>query len=222
MSMSAMAVVAIGFQQLADTLGDAESPARAKTPERARWLKSLYGGAILVHELEDGAIVDLGQSVRDVEGDELVSALRAHLGPLLDAHDDERGLFVFPEKVRGEATTIAAMIDELGELGEWLELGEAPGIGGVPPGMEAMMGQMLGNMEPAAMQGLIEQAQQMMADPAMAQQMMQAASQMMGGAEAPGGFDMNTLAEQAQGLMKEQPELVERLKNQLGDSDDET
>ena len=98
MSMNAMALLGIEFGKLVETLGEADPPARATTPAKARWLNSLYGEAILVHELDDGVAVDLGQSLRDVEGSELAAALRAHLGPLLDAHQDERGVFVFPEK----------------------------------------------------------------------------------------------------------------------------
>ena len=222
MSMNAVAVVAIEFRQLAETLGEGEPPAGAKTPARGAWLKSLYGGSILVHELDDGAIVDLGQSVRNVAGSELVAALRAHLGPMLDAHHDARGIFVFPEKVRGEATTVAALIDDVGDLGEWLELGEAPGIASMPECLQAMMGQVLGGMDPNAMQGLLQQAQQMMADPAMAEQMMQMACQMMGGLQQGDGLDMNAIAEQAQKLAGDNPELVERLQQQLADGDDES
>ena len=220
MSMVALAVLAIEASKIVEILGEEKAP-RGDTPDGASWVRSLYGGAMLLHHLDDGALLDLGQSIRDVSIDDLGSALRAHLGPLLDQHDDDRGVFVFPEKARPAINTVSGIIEEVGELGEWAAV-EAPqmDMGAMPAGLEAMMGQMLGGMDPSQMQGLFEQAQQMMADPAMAQQMMQAASQMMGG-----GLDMSALAEQAQQLAAQDPELVERLKQHVdgaeGDDEDD-
>jgi hypothetical protein len=219
MSMNAMAVVGIEWATLHEALGEAEAPAQAKTPAGAGWLRSLYGGAILVHRLEDGVVVDLGHAVGDVEPEELGAALRAHLGPLLDAHEDERGVFVFPEKARGKASTVAALIEEVGELGEWVPLGPAAGLPGMGGGLEAMMGQMLGGMDPAAMQGLMAQAQQMMADPEMAERMMAAAAQMLG--STGGGLDLSELAAQAQRVVEDDPELAERLAKELGKHDED-
>ena len=220
MSMNAVAALRIELARLTEALGEAEAPAGAKTPASATWVNSLYGGAILVHQLDDGVLVDLGHALGDVEPDELGAALRAHLGPLLDDHDDERGIFIFPDKARPSDKAIAAIVEEVGELGEWVQPPAAAGLPGmVGGGLEAMMGQMLGGMDPGQMQGLFEQAQQMMADPAMAEQMMAAAAQMMGGAG--GGFDLSSLAEQAQRVVQDDPELAERLAKQLAASDDE-
>ncbi len=223
--MNALALVAIKLSTLVETLGQGEAPARAKPIEGAHWLKSQAGGSILVHELDDAVLVDLGQSIRDVEATELGAALRAHLGFVLDAHDDDRGVFLFPEKVRPDGKTAAAIIDEVADFGEWaplttIEIGA--GIPGMPEGLEAMMGEMLGGagIDPSEMQGLFAQAQQMMADPAAAEQMMQAAAQMMGGmpglGSEGGALDMSALAAQAQQLAEDDPELVARLGEHLG------
>jgi hypothetical protein len=195
-----------------EALGEGDVPARATTPDKAKWLQSAVGGAVLVHELDDGVLVDLGHSIRDVEPDELGQALAAHLGPLLAAHGDERGVFIFPEKIRPEATTVAAIIEQIGEMGEWVA---PPQGGGMPPGLEAMMGDMLGGMDPASMQGLFAQAQQMMADPDKAQQMMEMAAQLMGGAG--GCFDLSALQEQARKLAEADPALIERLSGLAAD-----
>ena len=57
-----------------------------------------------------------------------VESNHAAAHPLLAAHDDERGVFVFPEKALPEgATTMEALVEEIGELGEWIELA-APGL----------------------------------------------------------------------------------------------
>ena len=223
--MNALALVAIKLSTMVETLGEGEAPARAKPVQGARWLKSLAGGAILVHELDDAVLVDLGQSIRDVEANELGAALRAHLGFVLDAHDDDRGVFLFPEKVRPDASTAAAVIEEVADFGEWAPLTTVEiggGMPGIPDGLEAMMGEMLGGagIDPSDMQGLFAQAQQMMADPAAAEQMMQAAAKMMGGmpdlgAEG-GALDMSALAAQAQQLAEDDPELVARLGKHLG------
>lgn len=221
MSMNAMALVTIEFTMLAQALGEASPPAGAKDKPGATWLTSEAGGSILVHQLDDAVLVDLGQSVRDVEANELGSALRAHLGALLNAHDDDRGVFIFPEKARPEATTAAAIIEEVGDFGEWADIDAAAGpeLPGMPAGLGAMMGEMLGGagIDPSEMQGLFAQAQQMMADPAMAEQMMQAAAQMMGGMPPEGGLDMSALTKQAQQLAEDDPELVERLKQHMTD-----
>jgi hypothetical protein len=217
MSMNAMALVSIPWSQLVQALGAGEAPARAKTPDKAQWLTSMVGGAVLVHELDDGALVDLGHSIRDVEADELANALRAHLGPVLDTHGDDRGVFIFPEKIRPDATTSAGILEEIGEVGEWVELTPVAGMG-MPDGLEAMMGNMLGGVDPSAMEGLFEQAQQMMADPDKAAQMMEMAAQMMGGPD--GGLDMGALQEQAQKMAQANPELIERLKGLEPPKDD--
>ena len=111
-------------------------------------------------------------------------------------------------------------MDDIGELGEWVELVAQAPLGDVSDGFGEMVGQVLGGIDSNAMSGLFQQAQQMMSDPAMASQMMEIASQMMTGAQAGGSFDMGAIAAQAKQLAEDDPALVERLKQQLGATDE--
>jgi hypothetical protein len=65
---------------------------------------------------------------------ELADALQAQLGDALDAHDDERGVFVLPHVAAPKATSYQGVIDEVGELGMWVETSQAPAqaLGGAP------------------------------------------------------------------------------------------
>jgi hypothetical protein len=89
----------------------------------------------------------------------------------LEEHDDERGIFVYPDVAKPKATSYAAIIDEFGEAGFWVpcvepdELsaalgGAAPGtleasmrelVGGLPPGALAQMQQALAKTDPATL-----------------------------------------------------------------------
>ncbi len=217
MSLNAIAVLRIPEDALLEGLGEGEVPIGAKTPQDGRWLASAYGGSILMRPIDDGALVDLGHEVGDVEPAQLGAALRAHLGLLLNLHEDARGVFVYPERARpASATTADAIIEAVGELGEWIPVVEEADMPGMPAGLEAMMGQMLGGLDQEQMQGLWAEAQQLLADPERSRELMEAAAQMMGG-----GMDLGALAAQAQKMAEQDPELVKRLERQLGGDDDE-
>src|SRR5690606_1901739 len=64
------------------------------------------------------------------EPDELAERLEDLLGELLDEHDDERGVPIYPSSHALEARTWAAAIEELGEAADWVRLDEG-GTGGI-------------------------------------------------------------------------------------------
>jgi hypothetical protein len=231
MSMDAVAVVHVSLEEAKESLAEGESSQ----------LIGADGTAFRVRPLADGMLVYTGLSLRDAEPEEIAATLRQRLGDVLDAHDDARGVMVFPERVRASGSRYEEVVEALGDLGEWIATSEPEGAGfegsGPAPDLESLMSQMMGDS--SQMQGLWQQAQRMMADPAMQQQLMAAAAQMMGGMppggaasdeEAPrggglpglGGLDLGALAAQAQQLLEEDPDLVRRLQEQLGgDEDDE-
>src|SRR5690606_3660492 len=137
---------------------DAVAALKVKLDDAKKTLKAAPGGlvgadgeTIRVRALDDGILVDLGVSLRDP--DAVALALRQRLGAVLDAHDDPRGVMVFPERARPSAKTYAEVVELLGDLGEWLEPSDDENLqGGPTPDLAAMMGQMLG--DPSQMQGL--------------------------------------------------------------------
>ncbi|MCA9625762.1 MAG: hypothetical protein KC731_42360 [Myxococcales bacterium] len=220
MSMEAVAVLQIPYPRVVVMLG------QERDAGEGTWVKTQAGPRKL-EELEGGCLFYLGVPVGEVSPSELGLLLRGLLGDLVDRHDDERGVFVFPARARGDAKAVAALVDDVGDLGEWVEVPDAlpaelaGGMGG--EGMEAMLGQVASMMgaEPGQMAGLWEQAQEMMGDPAMQSQLMAAAQQLMGqmGGQG-GGLDLGALAAEAQKVLASDPELAARMKDGLGGGKD--
>lgn len=157
-----------------------------------------------VSALEDGLLVTTGLSMRSLEPDQLAAALASRLGDALAAHDDQRGVFVFPSVVQPKAQSYDAVIDEVAEAGEWLPV-EAADVGPAgAPDLEALMGGMMQAFGPQ----LMEMARGMM------EQNPDLASQLQGGP-----MDLGSLAEKAQKLMKDNPNLVDDVARRLGQKD---
>jgi hypothetical protein len=217
MSMDAVALLRLPLEKVTEALGRAQAPEGG--PTGAVWLEGPERPVAFV-ALDDGVLLFSGVALQDVELEVLGEGLRDLLGALLDQHDDERGVLIFPERARpADATSYDAIAEEAGDLGDWVtppsEMTiETPGM---PPGLEDMMGQMMGALgaDPSQMGGLWAQAQKMMANPEMQSELMGAAQAMMGKMQGQQGLDLSSLASQAQELMGDDPELVERLKGQL-------
>lgn len=79
-----------------------------------------------VRELDDGALIFL-EVPFESEPDVVFEALADAIGPaVLALHDDERGVFVFPDAADPEAAqTYDAVLDAVGELGAFLSLDAA-------------------------------------------------------------------------------------------------
>ncbi len=107
-----------------------------------------------VRELEDGALVFL-ELPFESEPDALVEALSDALGPMaLATHDDERGVFVFPDAADPEdAATYDAVIEAVGELGAFVPLDADTPLGlSQDEAAEALQGALFGQLEKAVAQ----------------------------------------------------------------------
>lgn len=127
-----------------------------------------------VRELADGALVFLELPFEEVEHDPdaVLEALADAIGPLvLAGHQDERGVFVFPDAAEPEAAErYDEVIAEVGELGSFLPLHlEGDDEHGADPfalsqheAAEALQGALFGTLEKAVAQlgfGSVEELQ---------------------------------------------------------------
>jgi hypothetical protein len=90
-----------------------------------------------VQRLDDAVLVHTDVAFGgDIEM--LAYGVRTALGDALDAHDDQRGIFVLPDVAKPRGKTYDAVIEEIGEAGEWVRkigAGEIPeGLLGAPDG----------------------------------------------------------------------------------------
>ncbi len=185
-----MVLLRVPLEKLRDALGGAE-PARAR---------GIDGGVILTTEL----------SVRDLEPGQLGAALRSAVGESLDLHDDERGLFVFPDVVRPKSRSYEGVIEEIAEAGEWMTATPAV-VGEAASGEPQSLDQLVGGVMQAFGPELFEMARGVMENnPDLARDL-------MGG--DPGSMDLGSLTRKAQELMQQNPELAETLARQMGGKD---
>jgi hypothetical protein len=88
------------------------------------------GEDVALAALEDATVVHLGVSI-GAEPEQLAERMRALLADLLDAHEEPRGVPVYPSSYELQATTWAAAIEELGEAADWVEVREEDSAGGM-------------------------------------------------------------------------------------------
>jgi len=207
------------------------------------------GEAFRIAALDDATLVHLEVSIGS-EPSELATRLRELLGEVLDAHEEPRGVPVYPSSYTLEARTWAAAIEELGEAADWVKIQEEmAGLGGMGDMLRAFgldagdladMGKQLGAAEAgedvfaAAMRAAQEMSQRG-AFKDLAERMRgmgvpddpQKLLEQMGGTAGLGamGLDLEALTQQAQRMLSENPELAEQLSKALegadGEDDDE-
>jgi hypothetical protein len=126
MTTEAVIAIQIPISTLSAELGTmaASELAEAVVPG-CEVLRGRNGAPLFARGLEDATLVFTQASLRDVEPDELSHFVRLLLGDVLDRHADARGLLVFPDAVRPKARRWLALVEELGELGEWLPIVDA-------------------------------------------------------------------------------------------------
>jgi hypothetical protein len=183
MSMEAVALVRIQASELASKL-------KAAGDSGTR-LEGANGQAVDVHALEDATLVETSASIRDSDPDALGAIVRALLGDALDAHDDERGVFTFPKAAMPKATTYDAVIEEVGEMGEWAPAAAASAgddfasmaaglLGGLGPEVMDLQRRMMAG-DPTAMQDAMKHMGAILADPSKQAALMQAMAALGGG-----------------------------------------
>jgi hypothetical protein len=203
------------------------------------------GEAFRIDALDDATLVHLEIGIGS-EPSELAARLEELLGELLEAHEEPRGVPVYPSSYTLAARTWEAAIEELGEAADWVKIEEeTAGLGGMGDMLRAFgldagdladMGKHLGaagageDVFAAAMRAAQEMSQRGafkdlaermrgMGVPEDPQQLLE----QMGGTAGLGALDLEALAQQAQRMLSENPELAEQLSKALegGDDDDD-
>lgn len=120
-----------------------------------------------VRELEDSALVFL-EVPFESDPEDVVEALAAAVGPaVLALHDDERGVFIFPDAAEpDDAASYDAVIQAVGELGAFLPLDvDQPIAFSQEEAAEALQGALFGTLEKAVAQlgfGSLEELQSLL------------------------------------------------------------
>jgi hypothetical protein len=86
-------------------------------------VKGPGGTTFELRYLQDAALVATPHAF-GVDDEGLTEALWALFGDDLADHDDDRGIFVLPSVAKPRGTTYELVIDEVGEAGEWVSLGD--------------------------------------------------------------------------------------------------
>jgi len=127
----------------------------SEQPEGVVMLRGATGTAFGAIALEDACAVMTGASFASEPAD-LSEQLGQLLGDLIEMHDDMRGIYVYPDVARPQASSYAARVDELGEGGVWLgpHAGASPALdlaelarnvsAGLPSDLQDQMERMLG------------------------------------------------------------------------------
>jgi len=81
--------------------------------------KSELGTTYLVYHRGDCSMLYTMNRFHGTAPDEHALALRQILGDALDAHDDPRGIYFFPDVCEPRSQSYGAILDELGDVGVW-------------------------------------------------------------------------------------------------------
>lgn len=147
MGIEAVALLHISSAVLAETL--------EPVPGSPGALRGPSGDALEAVALEDATLLR-GIAPFDAEPDELAARLRELLGDALARHEDDRGVYLFPDVAKPRATTYAAVIEELGEVGFWVSLGgpsnahQAPRAA-LPPELRTQLDDLMGGVDAEAL-----------------------------------------------------------------------
>jgi hypothetical protein len=126
MTTEAVIALRIPISKLRAELGSmAQSELAGSAPPGAEALRGRNGAPVFARGLEDATLVYTQASLRDVEPDELAHFVRLLLGELLDSHTDQRGMLSFPDAVEPKARRWQELVEELGELAEWVPVVDA-------------------------------------------------------------------------------------------------
>lgn len=112
MGIDAVAVLQIPFEKVKGAFATGPSAARLH-------LVGADGVTFAVDGLDDGVLVHTFHRF-GADPDEIATLVRGRLGALLDEHADPRGILVFPDVASPKGKTYAAVVDEIGEAGEWV------------------------------------------------------------------------------------------------------
>ncbi len=201
---------------------------------------TLEGPAGPVRAVSTGDALHLHLGVPfDTPPRQLGRMVRRVLGDLADEHSDDRGVYVYPDIARSDASTYEAIVDDLGEGGMWVPLAatEPTTSGGANlfDAIEGLMnGDMLAQLQSALgdssgdpMASLAGLAGKLLEDPSLRETVQTAANALMSNGQLPDPSELrpDALLAQAQSLAGrlgvERPDLIERIARQVGGAEEE-
>lgn|GEM_PF-3524096 len=112
MGIDAIALLHVPFEEVRGAFAVGPSASRLH-------LVGADGVTFAVDALDDGVLVHTFHAFA-ADPDEIATLVRGRMGPLLDRHDEPRGVFVFPDVASPKGRTYGAVLDEIGEAGEWV------------------------------------------------------------------------------------------------------
>jgi hypothetical protein len=235
--MDAVAVLRIPIADLRKALGTYADEAQQSADKGFETLRSAAGGPLLVRAVNDATLVFTGSPVRGKDPEELGLLVQRALGDSLDAHDDARGILVFPDVVEPSGTSYSALVDEIGEAGEWVpRVAAADAQVALPDGgdLSAHLGQVMNALGPdlaSLSQQLMSGDKQAFADAVSKVQNALASTgadkhlaEALGGAGTDdpfGKLNLDALQGEAQKMLADNPELAADLKKHMGDDSED-
>lgn len=239
-----MSITTVALVKLPKSVFDALPRADEAPSDPSNVRVRVGSGSCELRLLDDGALVYTPVAF-DREPDEVIDVLWDLFGDHFADHDDDRGVFVIPSVARPRMGTYAAVIEEIGDVGEWIAIdedgddadearGEVVDADAPPGDLMSMIAGITSSLGPDAMQSI--QSAMMSGDPralAAAQQRMAATLSQRGDlmAQIQGLMGMlppelvnmamstppDALLQKMQGGLA--PEQLAALRAQLGDAD---
>jgi hypothetical protein len=232
MAINAVAIVHIDPSAVKAALDPAPEQERAKLDdERLDVVEGGDGKYYVIESFGDATAIHLDIPLGHADPEVMGTLVAVALGDIIDEHDDPRGVPLFPESYKPKARTWAGLLEEIGEALDWAPIEGTEivdpneEVGAFGPGMgdlAAMAAQMQAQLPPEMLQQAMEMAQKLAGSGAM-DEIQRAMQQMMSDPTAenadPPGMDIQGMAQQAQRMLDDNPELQKRLAGQLGITD---
>lgn len=226
MTKEAAAIVRIDPARVRDAFAAAEGKEDVRIGDN--------GEAFAIVALDDATVVHLGIPIAS-EPVELADRLEDLLGELLDEHDDDRGVPIYPSSHALQARTWEGAIEELGEAADWVSLdeGDAGGLGDVLKAfgvgekeLEEMEGLLAGADRSALLSSAMRMAKEMAESGALEElakrmRILQGASgedawkalDRGTAADRLRGMNLDELAQEARRMLDENPELGKKIRS---------
>lgn len=120
---AAMSLTTVALIKLPLRVFDALPRTEAQPDDGSFRVQGPDGAAFELRYLQDAALVATPHAF-GADDDALATSLWALFGDDLADHDDDRGIFVIPSVAKPRGTTYDLVVDEVGEVGEWVSLGD--------------------------------------------------------------------------------------------------
>jgi hypothetical protein len=118
-----MSLTTVALIKLPLRVFDALPRAETQPDDGSFRVKGPGGTTYDLRYLQDAALVASAHPF-GTDDEALTEALWSLFGDDLADHDDDRGIFVLPSVAKPRGTTYDLVVDEVGEVGEWISLGD--------------------------------------------------------------------------------------------------